>query len=116
MQVNTYKIEKEHGEASVTFLPEDPLFRGHFEEEPILPGVALIDAVVVLVSRAMGKTMRLKKLSYVKFFQIVKPGQPIQLSFDWSQKEGYVKVQARWDFSAEQKVAALSCEVVEVLT
>ncbi len=116
MQVNTLTSTPGHGEASVTFLPEDPLFRGHFEEEPILPGVALVDAVVELVSRALGKTLRLKKLSYVKFFQIVQPGQPIQLSFDWSQNEGYVKVQARWDFSAEQKVAALSCEVVEVLT
>jgi 3-hydroxymyristoyl/3-hydroxydecanoyl-(acyl carrier protein) dehydratase len=114
MHVNTLKIDNAHGEASVTFPPEDPRFRGHFEEEPILPGVALIDAVVDLVAQAMKKNLRLRKLSYVKFFQIVKPGQAIGVAFDWSQKDGYVKVQARWDFSAEQKVSALSCELVEV--
>jgi 3-hydroxymyristoyl/3-hydroxydecanoyl-(acyl carrier protein) dehydratase len=114
MHVNTLKIDNEHGEASVTFLPEDPRFRGHFEEEPILPGVALIDAVVDLVAQAMKKNLRLRKLSYVKFFQVVKPGQVIGVAFDWSQKDGYVKVQARWDFSADQKVSALSCELVEV--
>ena len=116
MQVNTLTSSPGHSEASVTFLPEDPLFRGHFEAEPILPGVALIDAVVELVSQVTGKRLRLKKLSYVKFFQVVKPGQAIGVALDWSQKDGYIKIQARWDFSAEQKVAALSCEVVEVST
>jgi len=113
MQINILIIDKEHGEAKVTFLEEDPLFRGHFEEEPILPGVALIDAVVEIVSQSKGKALRLKKLSYVKFFQIVKPGQQIGLTFDCSEKEGHLKVQARWDFTAEQKIAALSCELVE---
>jgi 3-hydroxymyristoyl/3-hydroxydecanoyl-(acyl carrier protein) dehydratase len=113
MQINKINVSGEHGEAWVTFLPEDPLFRGHFEEDAILPGVALIDAVVQLVSQAKGKELRLRKLSYVKFFQIVQPGQSIGVNFNWSEKEGRVKVQARWDFSPEQKVAALSCELVE---
>jgi 3-hydroxymyristoyl/3-hydroxydecanoyl-(acyl carrier protein) dehydratase len=94
-------------------LAEDPVFRGHFEAEPILPGVTLIDAVVQIVSQALGKELKLKKLLFVKFFQVVKPDQNIGLTFDWIKKEACVKVQARWDFSAEQKVSALSCELVE---
>lgn len=113
MQVNKVNVDGQHGEAWVTFLPEDPLFRGHFEEEPILPGVALIDAVVQILSRVKGKEMRLKKLKFVKFFQIVKPAQNIGLTFDWDEKDGSMKVQARWDFSEEQKIASLACELTE---
>jgi hypothetical protein len=52
----------------------------------------------------------------VKFFQVVQPEQAIILKFDWSLKDGYVKVQARWDFNSEQKIAALSCELLEEKT
>lgn len=113
MQVNDINVSGQHGEARVTFLPEDPLFRGHFESEPILPGVALVDALIQIVSRVKGKDLRLKQLGYAKFFQIVQPDQAIGLKFDWKEADGRMNVQARWDFSAEKKVAALSCELAE---
>jgi 3-hydroxymyristoyl/3-hydroxydecanoyl-(acyl carrier protein) dehydratase len=113
MQVNKVNVDGQHGEAWVTFLSDDPLFRGHFEEEPILPGVALIDAVVQILSQVKGRELRLKKLKFVKFFQVVKPDQHIALTFDWEKSDGNMTVQARWDFSKEQKVASLACELAE---
>jgi len=116
MQVNGLKCDHQQGEARVIFSSDDPLFRGHFDYQPILPGVALVDAVVQIVSQASEKTLRLKRIVNVKFFQVVQPEQSIGLKFDWSQQDGFVKVQARWDFNAEQKIAALSCELVEETT
>ena len=116
MQVNEFKYDDKHGEASVIFSSDDPLFRGHFSYQPIVPGVALVDAVVQFISQARGKSLRLKSISNVKFFQVVQPEQKIILKFDWSLKDGYVKVQARLDFNSEQKIAALSCELLEEKT
>jgi hypothetical protein len=49
----------------------------------------------------------------VKFFQVVQPEQTFHLKFEWSEQRGILKVQARLGFSPEQKIAALSCELVE---
>ncbi|MEI6645592.1 MAG: hypothetical protein WCP12_06110 [bacterium] len=116
MHVTGLKCDDKHGEATVIFPSDDPLFRGHFDYQPILPGVALVDAVVQIVSQVSGKRLRLQRISNVKFFQVVQPEQAIGLQFDWSMQEGFVKVQARWDFKPEQKIAALSCELVEETT
>ncbi|MEI7946737.1 MAG: hypothetical protein WCJ02_08570 [bacterium] len=116
MHVTGFKYDDKHGEASVIFSSDDPLFRGHFNYQPILPGVALVDTVVQMVSLARGKTLRLKSISNVKFFQVVQPEQAIILKFDWSPKDGFVKVQARWDLNSEQKITALSCELLEEKT
>lgn len=113
MKLNGLKFDQQHGEATVTFSSDDPLFRGHFSYQPIVPGVALVDAVVQIVSQARGKPMRLTRVLNVKFFQVVQPEQIILLKFDWSLQEGLVKVQARWDFNPEQKIAALACELLE---
>lgn len=113
MKVTGLKYDDLHGEATVTFSSDDPLFRGHFNYQPIVPGVALVDAVVQAVSQATGKALRLKRILNVKFFQVVHPEQSITLKFDWSLQEDLVKVQARWDFNVEQKIAALSCELLE---
>jgi len=116
MHINALKCDHQHGEATVIFSSDDPLFRGHFNYQPIVPGVALVDAVVQLVSQACGKALRLKKIANVKFYQVVQPEQQIILKFDWSQQEGFLKVQARWDINPAQKIAALSCELLEEKT
>jgi 3-hydroxymyristoyl/3-hydroxydecanoyl-(acyl carrier protein) dehydratase len=116
MQISALKYDDKHGEATVIFSSDDPLFHGHFDYQPILPGVALVDAVIQIVSQVSGKRLRLKRISNVKFFQVVQPEQSIGLKFDWSVQETFIKVQARWDFTPEQKIAALSCELVEETT
>lgn len=116
MQVSDLKCDGQKGEATILFSSDDPIFRGHFDYQPIVPGVALMEAVVQIVSQVRGNVLRLKRASNVKFFQVVQPGQLIHLKFDWSEQRGFVKVQARLDFSPEQKIAALSCELVEEAT
>ena len=51
MQVSDLKCDEQRGEATIRFSSADPLFRGHFDYQPIVPGVALMDAVVQIVSK-----------------------------------------------------------------
>jgi 3-hydroxyacyl-[acyl-carrier-protein] dehydratase len=116
MQISDLKCDEQRGEATIRFSSADPLFRGHFDYQPIVPGVALMDAVVQIVSKVRGNVLRLKRASNVKFFQVVQPEQTFHLKFEWSEQRGILKVQARLGFSPEQKIAALSCELVEEAT
>lgn len=113
MKVNSLTHEGQKGSATVVYPADDPVFHGHFDDQPIVPGVALIDAVVEIVSQATHKPLLLKKLHNVKFFHVVQPDQEIDLSFDWCMQDGLVKIHARWNLKPEQKIAGLSCSLTE---
>lgn len=50
-------------------------FQGHFPQNPILPGVCLLESVLVLVKRLMGNSVHMTELVVSKFFAVVLPGQ-----------------------------------------
>ena len=104
------------GETRVRFAATDPVFAGHFPQAPILPGVALIDAAVEIVSRVRKQPLRLERLSNVKFCSAVLPEQEIGFTFHAAPVDGdagRVKVSGRWLRGAE-KVAEMVFTAVPV--
>ena len=66
-----------------TFLPDDPIFRGHFPGRPIVPGVILTEALAQLAGIAgagpEGRTFLLSAIRSMKFPAAARPGDLIQL-------------------------------------
>ena len=58
---------------------KSPWFSGHFPGEPILPGVALLGMVFDIINQASGKNFITSGVKRVKFKQIIKPGDKIQI-------------------------------------
>jgi len=58
---------------------KSPWFSGHFPGEPILPGVALLGMVFDAIKQACGKNFIISGVKRVKFKQIIKPGDKIQI-------------------------------------
>ena len=58
---------------------KSPWFSGHFPGEPILPGVALLGMVFDTINQACGKNFITSGVKRVKFKQIIKPGDKIQI-------------------------------------
>jgi len=58
---------------------KSPWFSGHFPGEPILPGVALLGMVFDAIKQACGKNIKISGVKRVKFKQIIKPGDKIQI-------------------------------------
>ena len=56
-----------------------PWFSGHFPGEPILPGVALLGMVFDAIKQACGKNLKISGVKRVKFKQIIKPSDKIQI-------------------------------------
>ncbi len=55
-------------------------FQGHFPEQPILPGVCLIQAVLVLAESLCNAKPVLQEIVSAKFFAVVKPDSPVQIN------------------------------------
>jgi len=65
--------------ASAIASDRSPWFSGHFPGEPILPGVALLGMVFDAIKQAYGKNLKISRLKRIKFKQIIKPNDKIQI-------------------------------------
>jgi 3-hydroxyacyl-[acyl-carrier-protein] dehydratase len=52
-------------------------FQGHFPRNPILPGMCLLETVLVLIERFKGKSVHMTELMVSKFFAVVHPDQRV---------------------------------------
>ena len=52
-------------------------FQGHFPGNPVLPGMCLLETVVVLAQRLKGTSVRMTELVATKFFSVVLPDQVV---------------------------------------
>ncbi len=72
-------LETENGQMTAKFLfPSEFVgFQGHFEKNPVLPGVCKIQAVLVMHEKMHGGNFRLKEVNQAKYFMPVSAGQEI---------------------------------------
>jgi 3-hydroxyacyl-[acyl-carrier-protein] dehydratase len=83
-------------------IPADhPAFAGHFPGMPIVPGVVLLDEALYAIGAALGMDLSACQVSTVKFLSPVRPGEPVQVSFEKS-SSGAVKFDI---VSGERKIA-----------
>jgi 3-hydroxyacyl-[acyl-carrier-protein] dehydratase len=61
-----------------TFLPDDPMFRGHFPDNPIVPGVILTEALAQTagIAGAWGSHERRFLLSAIRNMKFITPAHP----------------------------------------
>ena len=53
--------------------PAHEVFQGHFPEQPVLPGVAMVYLSRFLTEQSTGKIIKLKDASQIKFLALVDP-------------------------------------------
>ena len=74
-------VSKEENSATVRLIPESPIYKAHFPEYPITPGVTLLQIALEL----MGK--RLVGAKEIKFVAPVLPGDGTEIRFEWEFKD-----------------------------
>ncbi len=86
-QNNLYTILSESGSAgggagfTVLMNPEHVIYRAHFPEDPITPGVCIIQIGLELLGRALDCTPELCRVKNVKFLSILRPdGVPVDVA------------------------------------
>jgi 3-hydroxyacyl-[acyl-carrier-protein] dehydratase len=78
----TEHVPQESATCTKVFAPEDPVFRGHFPGEPLVPGVLLTEALAQTAGIAAsqgGAPMLLSAIRGMKFPSSALPGETITL-------------------------------------
>jgi len=81
--------------AEVRLNPTHPIFDGHFPDNPVAPGVCMMQIVKELTETVEQKILFLVRASNVKFTALINPEKNALLQFEFEisyDKEGQVKV------------------------
>ena len=102
-----------HGIKNVTL--NEPFFQGHFPENPVMPGVLMIEAMAqaagILAKKSQpelfeGKLIVLAGIDNVRFKRIVRPGDTLDIHMKATVTRSKV-----WKFSGRVEVAGeLACQ------
>ena len=80
--------------ASVKLNAAHDVFKGHFPDSPVMPGVCMIQMIKELTEQTLDKRLFLNMASNVKFMAIINPivNETIDLILDITETEGIIKV------------------------
>lgn len=81
-----------------------PWFSGHFPDEPVLPGIALLAMVSDTIRRLQadaGRKARISNIRKVRFRLPIRPDSSLSLKLSFSEKNGVVVCQFRIALAGE---------------
>ena len=101
------------GYKSITY--NEPQFAGHFPQEPVMPGVLMVEALaqvgavaILSVEENKGKTAYFGDINNAKFKQKVVPGERLKLECEIIKQKGPVGIGKAVATNNEGKVAVLA--------
>lgn len=65
--------------AKVSVHPESPWFSGHFHNEPILPGIALLEMVFNSIREFADSSLKISCIKKVRFKQVIRPNDNLKI-------------------------------------
>lgn len=78
---NTPVLGTRESEVSVAINAEHDIFRGHFPDQPVLPGVCMVQIAVEIAGAMEGKTLRVANARNMKFLAPVDPRRTPELLY-----------------------------------
>ena len=83
----------------------NPIFKVHFPEHPIMPGVCMMQIVKELTEETIGRKLRMSKASNVKFLALINPEVHPDITLDIAITEVDDEVKVKNISSFENTVA-----------
>ncbi|MDH3982160.1 MAG: hypothetical protein OES84_04585 [Kiritimatiellaceae bacterium] len=77
--LNNYAAEGDSATAELVFPATFTGFKGHFPNQPILPGVCQMTLALVMADRMCGQRMNMSGITNAKFVAMVQPDQPVEI-------------------------------------
>jgi len=77
-------------QSSIEVPRDHPAFAGHFPKFPVLPGAALLDAVLQALQRERAIDLTQWHIASVKFIDVVRPGDALRLEHTVAGKSGLI--------------------------
>lgn len=94
--LQSFQYEQNAISAQILLHKEHPIFEGHFPNNPVTPGVCMLQIIKELTQKATGNQLFLQQCSQVKFMALINPETHAVLHID-------IAVSALDDFSYKIK-------------
>ncbi len=81
---NIESIEEGEGEVigHITLNPNHELFKGHFPEQPVVPGVMQLQIIKEILEEVQNRRLTIRKIKQIKYLTPIIPTQFPRLSFE----------------------------------
>ncbi|MFC7523834.1 hypothetical protein ACFQRK_07785 [Parapedobacter sp. GCM10030251] len=98
--IESFSAQDQKVSASIVINKEHPVFKGHFPNRPVTPGVCMMQIIKELAEKWSASTLILRKARNVKFMAIINPEeQPnIQVTLDVEEEDGLLSVKSTTSF------------------
>ena len=85
---------------TITLNPQHPIFEGHFPNNPITPGVCMMQIIKNITEEITGKELFLEKTANVKFMALINPQEhpSLQLTLTIQQSNNEIQVKNTTSF------------------
>jgi 3-hydroxyacyl-[acyl-carrier-protein] dehydratase len=83
-------LDKTKIEAEIVLNPTHPIFKGHFPNLPIVPGVCMVQIVKEIAEKHLHQKLFLSSASNIKFLSVLNPEvhQRVNVEVQWMQSIG----------------------------
>ena len=80
--------------ANITINKDHIVFKGHFPDNPVMPGVCMMQIIKEITEKILDKTLFMQSASNIKFMAIINPfvTPELELQLDIIETEGGFKV------------------------
>jgi 3-hydroxyacyl-[acyl-carrier-protein] dehydratase len=82
--IRSYEAADASLKAVLEFDPAHAIFKGHFPEVPVVPGVCMMQIVKEMFEKHSAKSVRFKKVAQMKFLTLINPQQNSAVQADLS--------------------------------
>ena len=81
--------------ASVEIDINNDILKGHFPDQPVVPGACMVQLVKEVLADTLNKPLRLTKADNIKFLSLIEPSTgSLQLNINYQLSDSDVKVSA----------------------
>ena len=83
------------------FAPSDPVFAGHFPNQPLVPGVFQLEMARLGAEWLIGEQLGIREISKAKFLRPIVPSELVRMNLRVSQSDGAVGVRATFSVGGQ---------------
>ena len=88
-------------------------FQGHFPDNPIVPGICLMDAIKILLERVLHKKLEVTEILSVKFFNALGPEEDSRFNITFEENDG--KLIAKSEINCDDRKISISKIAYEII-
>lgn len=90
---NNWKQDDSNISCDIVFNPQHDIFKGHFPEHPVVPGVCTMSFIKKALEDALNQKLILKEAGAVKFLQLILPDHHVTMNIKFQQDEKGISAQ-----------------------